>query len=855
MNDSKKKVQEQFCSNCIIRLSLFVFLLFPSILLFGQESKAPKTKALAIEKVYLHLDRSFYTAGEDIWFKAYLMDGRTHTPAILSDLVYVELIGPNNEIVSKKTLKTTTGSAAGDFKLSPESVAGIYTIRGYTNYMRNFDISNFYTKEIFVNTANPTTTSTDTTQVKNTTSLDVQFFPEGGYLINGFLNPIGFKALDNQGNSIPISGKLMDDTGNIIKEFTSSHLGMGLFHFIPKANRTYSALVSYADQEKRFVLPTALDSGVLMTVSNQPMHYKVELRGTKDVKIKDFRLLGNQNKGPVFNLTVNANKQEHTTIIKIAKDLLKEGVLELTLFNQEKQPVAERLLFHENSVNSSPLNFSMTTNTYGKRKLVKMEVTMDSWSSDTPMADLSLSVTNTAVNPSVTNTTDIKTHLLLSSVLKGEIEQPGYYFYSNAPDRQRHLDVLMRTQGWRQYELREELVKSSNYFLPEKGITLSGKVLSATNSTERLSGSVSLTANSASEMMQDRAKTAEDGRFSFNNLNFTDTTTVLLSANVYYPKKKRNPALNYKIILDTVSTPPIRSSPMNPANHHFENDGSLQSTKEKLTQFTGAYEKAQETTLSFVLNNKTIQLDEAFIAAKKKPKVLDKFEKKRLGMPYKEPSQTIDFEVFTEMGFPNLLEALRGRVPGSNVSGGYIYLRAFSSFSQTSPGAPNGLGAALILLDGSPVNVTPEGYSILEQMLPSNVDFIDILKGPRAAIYGSRAADGVIAIYTKNGTESKREIKKCSGAVNFKHLGYDYARNFYRPTYTKSKSKSDKNDSRTTLLWQPFVQLNEEGKARVSFYSGDVTGDYQATIEGITATGQVLTSTVYFVITNDNQYQ
>ena len=244
MNDSKKKVQEQFCSNCIIRLSLFVFLLFPSILLFGQESKAPKTKALAIEKVYLHLDRSFYTAGEDIWFKAYLMDGRTHTPAILSDLVYVELIGPNNEIVSKKTLKTTTGSAAGDFKLSPESVAGIYTIRGYTNYMRNFDISNFYTKEIFVNTANPTTTSTDTTQVKNTTSLDVQFFPEGGYLINGFLNPIGFKALDNQGNSIPISGKLMDDTGNIIKEFTSSHLGMGQFHFIPKANRSYSALVT-----------------------------------------------------------------------------------------------------------------------------------------------------------------------------------------------------------------------------------------------------------------------------------------------------------------------------------------------------------------------------------------------------------------------------------------------------------------------------------------------------------------------------------------------------------------------------------------------------------------------------------
>lgn len=120
---------------------------------FAQKTDTQQEKELHLEKVYLHLDKSFYTAGEDIWFKAYLLDGRSHTPNTLSELVYVELISPDNLIISKKPLKATNGSAAGVFKLPPKATAGTYTIRAYTNYMRNFGISNFFTKEILVNTA------------------------------------------------------------------------------------------------------------------------------------------------------------------------------------------------------------------------------------------------------------------------------------------------------------------------------------------------------------------------------------------------------------------------------------------------------------------------------------------------------------------------------------------------------------------------------------------------------------------------------------------------------------------------------------------------------------------------------
>lgn len=789
----------------------------------AQDVDNTNNEKLAVEHIYLHIDKSYYTAGEDIWFKAYVRDAKNHGPSNTSEVLYVELMDPEHTILHQRTMKVNTGSVAGDFKLSPKLQSGIYAIRAYTAYMRNFGNTGFFEKTIFVNGSDSilSKNSTEKTPLANKT-FDTQFFPEGGYLVNGFLNPVAFKALDNHGNGIPVSGKLIDDTGNLIQEFTDMHLGMGLFHFIPKENRNYHVLISYAKEEKRFELPTALNSGVLMTVSNQPMHYKVELRGTPDLKMKDYRLLGKQNKGAVLNLTVNANKREHTTIIKIAKDLLEEGVLELTLFNQDKQPIAERLLFHENSVNDATLNLTTHKTTYGKGKLVKMELAIDEWKPETSMADLSLSVTHTAVNPSAINTIDIRTYLLLTSVLKGEIEQPGYYFYSDNSDRQTHLDVLMRTQGWRQYVLDADVAAGTNYFLPEKGLSLSGKVVSSFNEKEPLIGTVKLTYDNTEEMVLDEVKTDANGKFVFKALSFSDTTNVLLSANVNYANKKRKPTLNYKVILDSVVPPKV----------------NISQQKAKFTLFSQAREEAQRNSRTLLKLDNTIALDEAFIAAKKQPKALDKFALKRRGMPYKEPSHTLDFDGL-DVPQDEPLISLQGRIPGLSIRGGKVYLRGNSSFT--------GDNSALILMNGIPI----DDAGIL---MTGDIDFVDVLTGPRAAIYGSRAANGILAIFTKNGTESIRGNEEGIGAVNFKHLGYDYPRNFYRPSYPKKDSKSEKTDSSTTLFWQPFVKLNKDGKAQISFYTSDASGIYQASVEGITEKGQVVTSKVNFEVLTDVQF-
>ncbi len=775
---------------------------------------------LPLEQLYLHLDKSFYAAGESIWFKAYLMDGRTHTPTALSEVVYVELIGSSGTILSKNVLKTKDGSAAGDIKLSDVPASGIYSIRAYTNYMRNFGAEHYYTKHIFVNTgeSDPMVNYSSTNQDN---ALDMQFFPEGGYAINGFLNPIAFKVLDSDGNGVSVSGQIKDDLGNQVTNFSTTHLGMGLFHFIPKPDKTYSAHLNHNGEELQFELPTPKDRGVLMTVLNFEDFYKIELRATSDIQLKDYMLVGKQKGAVQFNLAVNANKQENTTLIKLAKDIVNEGTLELTLWNDQQQPIAERLLFHESGDFNEKVTVKSSKNSFEKRELVTLEIAVNNMGFNAANTDMSLSVSNALVNVDNNHALDIKTYTQLSAVVRGKIEQPGYYFNSDAPERKANLDLLMRTQGWRQYVVQNKPMASADYFLPEKGISLSGQVVSATNSSEPLTGSVSLTANNQEEMIQDRTKTDADGRFRFRDLNFTDSTTVLLSANVYHPKKKRNPTSKYNIILDTLRSPIV---------HPMNGKAFINTIPPK------AFNSVNEINRPFLYDDDTIVLEEVLIKAEKMEKK-DSYVQKRKKVLYREPSHTVDFENFSELGFTNLLDALAGRVPGLTVrrmttGERFVYLRAASSLSDADPESGPGAGSALVLLDGTPV-----GGDILQQMLPSNVDFIDVLKGPRAAIYGSRAANGVVAIFSKDGTENTISRAKLGGSLNFQYPGYDYSRRFYEPKYDSNQSKPVANDNRTTLLWKPYVELDENGKALVSFYAGDTLGDYQVVLEGMSSEG------------------
>lgn len=98
---------------------------------------AQYTTANAQEKVHLHLDKPYYAIGDDIWFKAYVVNAKTGFPSNISNVLYVELINETDNVAKALKLPLTRGISWGNFNLIDSLKEGNYRIRAYTQWMRN----------------------------------------------------------------------------------------------------------------------------------------------------------------------------------------------------------------------------------------------------------------------------------------------------------------------------------------------------------------------------------------------------------------------------------------------------------------------------------------------------------------------------------------------------------------------------------------------------------------------------------------------------------------------------------------------------------------------------------------------
>ena len=143
----------------------YVLILLCSFSVYGQQK--PAAFKLFFEKSYIHTDRNVYVQGDDVWFKVYLINGQSNTPINTSGNLYVELIDPNAQIVSKQTIRLDDGLGNGDFKLVDTIPAGNYRIRAYTNWMRNFGDNFIFEKGITILSSLSLTTQKDPVIIPN----------------------------------------------------------------------------------------------------------------------------------------------------------------------------------------------------------------------------------------------------------------------------------------------------------------------------------------------------------------------------------------------------------------------------------------------------------------------------------------------------------------------------------------------------------------------------------------------------------------------------------------------------------------------------------------------------------------
>ena len=752
-----------------IKIILTIFL-YSNICIYGQQVvpikidfDQPTDTILMLEKVYLHTDRLNYLSGEDIWYKAYLVNAEDNLLTSHSNNLYVELISPSKDIIQRQNIQIFEGKGNGDFHLEDSLISGTYYLRAYTNWMRNFEENIFYKTINIVNSLKKVNDSIDYQHTYYKAGIDLQFFPEGGSLLDQVKSTVAFKAINTQGNEIEISGYIVSSENDTIVPFESTHLGMGKFSFTPKKELSYYAR---GKTEEGYIfsvtLPKIFATGIGISIPYVYDDYIIVCINTNPESLPTFT-------GKEFIIKSTCNKLISSTRIKI-KSLcdtliipisdMPMGIAKVTLNTIDGLPISERLVFIP-KFQDVKLNITSDSTNYSSRSKVNLEINLEGDYEGEANANFSLTVIDQSISENANKySSNIASYFLLESEVFGYIEQSGYYFDSDNEDRLDKLDLLLMTQGWRDFKWKYSSDTTLSFTFP---------VENEFSIIERL-----------------------------------------------------------RLYTDSIINPPpkvdINTSSRNELNKALIDD----------IQNDAFYRNRIKTHYGL---NDTVMLEE-FEKVANKIIVKPKDEHIRI---YSTPKKSDTYEMTgNEFGYTNLIEFLRGRFAGLQIIG-----REPNIIIQIrGPKSLLGGSEPLWLLDGMPV-----GRERIYDFPVEEVDKIEILKsGAELAMFGVRGGSGVISILSK---QAGYGLKKLEDALTNKHLGnndYFKQRQFYSPKYDHSEPENKAPDLRTTIHWEPYIYMDENNKASISFYNADKSTTIEVLAEGLTESGIPITGKTTYIV-------
>lgn len=540
------------------------------------------SRAYTQEKVYLHFDNKSYFIGETIWFKAYVLLAENHHYSSMSKTLYVELLNSRGDVLLTQKLKIENGQCSSGFFLANEWYADYYEIRAYTRCMLNFGEGVVFSRVFPVmdpisydqKTGEPKPPSMSFSksdlpvkrvELKPQRNLSLDFYPEGGHMIEGLPSLVAFKATGRQGEDALISGNLYNSRKEVVTFFSSMHQGMGYLEFTPEPGQHYLAEVLYKGIEYEFDLAPALPRGYLLKVNNQnPDYISVKIAAKPD-EAGDSIGMALTCRGKSYARAVFLPQSEQS--FQIPKQALPSGVQQITLFNRRGEILAERLVFVRNPL-YDPLRYSISVKQLNENpdpfRPVRLEVQVenirnslraDSTTKTLPAGTpLVLSVRDASENLKNATLSDMYSDLLLSSELRGYIHNPTWYFEKEDQRRNLALDLLMLVQGWKRYDW--EIMSGSKSFEAghpiEEGILLQGKILTQLFKKPKKDILVTIWMTSDSTAYYGNCLTDSLGAFNFL-FDFTDTWK--LSLQIQDGEKRKN----HRIILDRLFSPAPRS--------------------------------------------------------------------------------------------------------------------------------------------------------------------------------------------------------------------------------------------------------------------------------------------------------
>ncbi len=771
--------------------------------------------------LFVHTDKPLYMTGDRMWLSAYLLDAATSRRPIGETAIHVDLLTPSGRLVQHQWLHITDGRATGNFRLSDSLSSGQYQLRAYT------DEDNHQHRPAFERTISvynlllgSATGGSDTSRQ----SLDSQFLPEGGRWIAGLPARLGIKLIGPDGRGRAATGRIVDSAGVEVARFVSHSLGMASVNLTPQSGRKYYAEVLYKGQTQLTSLPPTESEGLVFSVDavSDSTRLGLSIYGTSRAKLDSVYVLIQQRGRLVKQQKIILDNG--VARVSLPTAVLPAGLNQITLYDASARPRAERLVLIPESL--PPVHVKMSANKprYQPRERVMLNMTLVD-DDQSAVAALSASITDVGQVASDTAMADMRTHLLLTGELRGRVEQPNVYFANNSLQTRKALDDLLLTQGWRRISGTPDTELLG-------GVSVIGRVVNAKN--QPMAGAQVILASTVTGQSFVRSAGAdEQGRFRIAGLAIADTIQLL--AQLTDRQFKDIPEKDAQLILER------------PGMVWKPDTIDLQPNWTAIQAQLDAARVRQEADRDLYRDKTVKLLKEVTVRARK---IDERPEDIRRMSLHSGADATIVFDDNSPR-FANLYEMLRGRASGVSVnmtedgSGYKVLVRGIGTIqSGTEP---------LFLMDGVPVVGGEEGTTLLS-FNPIDIERIEVLKNASSAgIYGVRAANGVIAFYSKRSRPGQGNTKAKAGMKSMQMIGFpSVQREFYVPRYDaspdgvtpdSSAGKPERHiDRRDVLYWKPLIQTDGQGRATLAFPLSDIVRTIRVTVQGITADGRPVAS-------------
>lgn len=852
----------------------------------------------AQEKVHLHLDKPYYAIGDDIWFKAYVINTQTSQPSTISNVLYVELINEKDSVKSRLKLPMSAGITWGDFKLPDTLNEGNYRIRAYTQWMRNAGPDFFFDKTLKIGNswANRVFTNTTYTFSKEQTAekvnAKIRFADKNGspypncevsYEVQlNFRNLAKGKAVTNADGEANItftnsqpqlykSGKLLATitlankqkiTKSIPVKSTSNDVDV---QFFPESGNLVETLPNKV--AIKAVNAAGLGEDVTGTI--------VDNDGT-EVNRFETRHLG---MGAFI-----VNPQQGKTYV--AKVKFKDGS-ERTINLPKPQASGYLLSINNTGTDKIIVKIMMTADKLGKGELKLVGL------SNGNVYFVSRSQSQKQLITAAVSKKELPSGIIQFTLFSAENSPVAerLAFVNNMEDRiQASLEGIKQSYSKRE---KVELDLRARYMdKPLQGsfsvaVTNTASVKPDPEDETNILTSLLLTSDLIGYVekpnyyfLSPDEKTAQD----LDNLMLTQGWRRILWKNViagvapnirYQPEKSLSisgvitsyggkPLPNSKVSLFSSSGGFFAIDTLTDAQGRFNFDKLIfnDSTKFIVQGRTAKNKKSVEIKLDvvpgqIVTKNKNtgdieVNVNEALQGyLKSSNNYFDELTKRGL------------LERTLQLQEVNIVEKKNPAPNSSNLNGAgradYVItadmLETCPTLSQCLQGRVAGLviegGVAYLMRNMSsgrrPMQIVLDGMNMgsdfLDNIVPSDVESIEVLKSiGNTAIYGSQGGGGVLVITTKRGGGYAGSTF-APGIITYSPKGYHSSRQFYSPKYDPAVP-DNRSDLRSTVYWHPHVITNAEGKGQFSFFNTDEAGTYRVVIEGIDVMGH-LARTVY----------